>query len=87
MIEAHKERIYLCEMDDDINGGFNKAQALVKRSCRRRSGAAPDLTTKNHYLECYFYMVYFLNENVLPSVIRAWARAQQKTRERGRPDR
>ena len=63
MIDAHKERLYLCEMNDDIGGGFNKAQALVKVLTDRLKANQGDLNTRNHYLDCYWYMVYFLNED------------------------
>ncbi len=62
IIDAHKERLYLSEMDDDTGGGFNKAQALVKTLSAKITDPN-DQVAKGHYLECYYYMVYFLYMN------------------------
>ncbi len=61
-IDAHKERLYLYEMEDATGAGFNKAQALVE-SLSKKGINANDVVALNHYLECYYYMVYFLYAN------------------------
>ena len=61
-IDAHKERLYLYEMEDETGAGFNKAQALVK-SLSAKNINPNDVVALNHYLECYYYMVYFLYAN------------------------
>jgi hypothetical protein len=54
--------MYLCEMEGENNAGFNKAQALVK-ALSNKGVNLNDVGSLNNYLECYYYMVYFLNES------------------------
>jgi hypothetical protein len=62
VIDAHKERLYLYEMEDETGAGFNKAQALVKSMSAKGINPA-DQAAIGHYVECYYYMVYFLYAN------------------------
>jgi hypothetical protein len=61
-LDAHMERLYLYEMEDNTGGGFNKAQALVKTLASKNINPN-DVAMLSRYLECNYYMVYFLYAN------------------------